>query len=1109
MDLRGLAKTLRIMKITASILLIACLHVSARSFSQRVSLRESKAPLDKVFREIREQTGYTFVYTESLLKETSPVTMDVRDMSLDSVLEICFRTQPVGYEIVEKTVVVKPKVAEVPATAVVVAPQNDIQGRVVDSAGNPLEGASIQVKGTKIVVASDRHGRFEIKNVDAGEMLEISYTGYQSREVKIISGQLDLTIQLTISNNPLDEIQIIAYGATTQRLNTGNVTTINAKEIEQQPVDNPLLALEGRVPGMFITQSNGLPGSGVLVRIQGQNSIQEGTDPLYVIDGVPIASQMLATTSGGIGGILGTSGGVGVGNPLSYINPNDIESISILKDADATSIYGSRAANGAVLITTKKGKIGGAKLDINLQQGYGAVTRRIGLMNTPEYLQMRHEALLNDGLTPGPTDYDINGLWDTTRYTDWQKVLLGGSAHYTNLNGSVSGGNLLTQYLIGASYHRETTVFPGDFADQKGSVHFNIASGSGNQRFKIQLTGFYLFDNNQLPGLDLTTNAVSLAPDAPALYKPDGTLNWMPDANGVSSWGNPLAPDYIVYHNNTSNLVGNALLSYQLLRGLTLKSSFGYTNLQTNELEGLPIISQAPEYQPYATRTAYYSYSTINTWIIEPQLEYKRNLGENRIDLLAGATIEQNNDNGLNMTGSGYNSDSALPDIHSASTVLINSTILSTYKYNAAFGRFNYSYNDRYILDITVRRDGSSRFGPQTQFHNFGSLGGAWIFSEENFFKNDQKWISFGKVRGSYGTTGSDQIGDYQFMNLYQPIPANVPYQGISALGPIGLTNPYLEWEETRKLQFGLDIGMFKNSILFTVNYNHNRSSNELLYYPLPSITGFGGITENLPATIQNAGWEMTLNTKNVNTKEFSWNSSINLTIPRNKLVAFPNLQNSSYAETYIIGQPVSIRKTFVFDGVNPSTGTYQFDSKGGPTSSPAYGTDQTAIVNTLPKFYGGFQNSFRYKGFELEFLFQFVRQVGSNYYFGKLIPGAFFGGNGNEPVSVLSRWQQPGDITSIQRYTSGFSLFGPYFYATGSNRAFSDASFIRFKNLSFSWYLPSKWQQRVRLQNSRLFINAQNLFTITRFDGMDPENQSVSALPPLRIITAGLQVGL
>ncbi len=1106
-------------KLTTFILLIAATTVSARGYSQKITLKENDAPLTRVMHKIERQTSYQFLFFDSDILQAKKVTINVKNADIGDVLQQCFKGQPLTYKIAGNTIVIGLRTSPTPIPADTTI---NVHGRIMNEKGQPVPGATIRVKGSAIVTVVDNKGVFDLENIDENATLVISSVGYETKEIAI-NGKSFLQITLIEKINILDETQIIAYGTTTKRLSTGDITTVSSKTIEQQPVNNPLLALQGRVPGLSIIQSTGIPGGGITIRVQGQNSLSRGNEPLYVIDGVPYTSQLLPNISG-IFGILGSNGEpntsyapVGGGNPLSFINPADIESIDVLKDADATSIYGSRAAQGAILITTKKGKAGQTKVDLNIQNGWGKVTRRVDLLNTRQYLEMRHEAFRNDGLSPRPGDYDINGAWDTTRYTDWQKVLIGGTAHYTDAQATVSGGTANTNFLVGAGYHRETTVFPGDLADRRGSLHFNINNVSANRKFQLQLTGNYMVDNNQLISPDLTDMATRLAPDAPALYNHDGTLNWAPLANGTSSWYNPLAYLYNKYTIKTDNLISSALASYQVLPGLDIKSSFGYTNLQTNETNLFPLVSFAPETRPSSSRYTLFTNNNIHSWQVEPQVTYKRKIGTGTLEALAGATLSQNNSNGQQLYGSGYNSDLGLEDIRSAPFVGVNSTILSVYKYGAVFGRINYNWQDKYIINLTARRDGSSRFGSENLFHNFGSVAGAWIFSNEAFMQRSLPFVSFGKLRGSYGTTGSDQIGDYQFLSLYSPYAVPVAYQGTTALAPAGLPNPYLQWEETKKWQFGLDLGFLKDRILLNVNYYHNRSSNLLQGYALPLITGNGSININFPAIIQNTGWELSLNTTNVTSRNFSWNSSINLTVPRNKLVAFPGLKTSTYASAYVIGQPITQIKSFSFAGVDPATGLYQFTDKDGKiTSAPDFSKDRIP-VNIDPRFYGGFQNSFHYKELELDILFQFVKQTGRNYFFGRL-PGyflslgyAFAAPVANQPEFVWDRWQKPGDISAQQRFSATYlsNVRNSYNDATSSTGSYSDASYIRLKNLSLSWQLPGKWQQKAHLQNARIYVQGQNLLTITRFKGMDPENQRIMTLPSLRVLTTGIQVTL
>lgn len=1099
-------KLLIIMKLTTVIMLTFALQVSAKSFSQKVTIKGENLSLKEVFRSIGEQSGYQFIVSNNILKGKPTVDLNLESVDVEVALTESLKDKNLSFEITaDRIVIIKSADSKVKPTVSDALDAPPVTGIVKGPDGQPLAGVNIVVKGTKRGTSSDNMGKFSI-NANEGDVLVFSSIAFTAKEIKV-EQENELVVLMQLSASPLDEVQILAYGQTSKRFNTGNVNSVKGEEIARQPVQNPLIALQGRVPGLVVTQMTGVPGGGATVRLQGQNSIGSGNDPFYVIDGVPYVSQMLRTTNGVI---LGASGGIdaGSGNPLNYINPADIERIDILKDADATSIYGSRAANGAILITTKKGKAGAAKVEINLQHGFGQASRRLHLLNTPQYLEMRREALKNDGIAePSTSDNDINGFWDTTRSTDWQKELIGHSAEYTTINGSISGGSSSVQYNIGATYNRQTSIFPGNFADNRGGVHFNINTASSNQKFRVQLTGNFLSDVNKLPSSDLTRQALLLAPTAPALYNSDGTLNWQPNPAGSSTWTNPLTYSLSNYENKTSNLIGNLTLDYQLAAGLHIKSSFGYNSLVAKEFTGYPITSARPESVPFFERSAYYSNSIINSWIIEPQLTYNKNLWKGIIDVLVGTTIQQRNNDGQNLTGTGHPTDAALRDIRSATDITTNSTEISQYRYNALFARVNYNLVNKYIINLSARRDGSSRFGPENQFHNFGAIGAAWIFTEEKFFRNNFAFLSFGKLRGSYGTTGNDQIADYQFLNLYNPNSYPVPYQGGSAIAVNRHTNPYLQWEETKKLQAGLDLGFIRDRILFTANYVRNRSSNQLLEYSLPDITGFGSITSNFPATVQNTAWEFSLNTVNLMHKNFTWKSNVNLTVPRNKLAAFPGIENSSYAYIYVVGQDLTATKLIHFLGVDDQTGVYIFSDKDGKaTSTPDLVADRTVLMHTSPRLYGGFENTFNYKGLQLNVMFQFVKQnsYGAKFGYNTFQPGRR---NSNIPIELMNRWRNPGDISTIQRFSSNLDVYDPYTIAQQSDANFQDGSFLRLKSLSLVYEFPAGILSNSFLKTVQLYLQAQNLLTITNFAGLDPETFLLS--PPLRMVTFGLRAGL
>jgi TonB-linked SusC/RagA family outer membrane protein len=1078
--------------------------------THRITISASNIPLELVFKKIKQQTGIS-IHTslqESELNAKKKVTVNFHQADLTEVMTFLLNDRKnLSYAITDHNIFIfKRQELNIQNSYLstkidTLSNAFDLSGKIVDKDGNPIPGASIKLKtDIKRGTISNADGSFRLSDVSKGSIVIFSSIGFESKE--IITDSKNILVELKSHTNLLDEKVVIAYGSTTKRLNTGNIGSLKAIDIEKQPVNNPLLALQGRVAGIFIEQSSGLPGSGVTVRIQGVNSYFSGKDPFYVIDGVPFISQLLSTrnTIGGSSGVSFTSG-----SPFNYLSSADIESIEVLKDADATAIYGSKAANGAVLITTKKGKIGPTRVNLTYQSGWSRIQQKMNVLNTKEYLEMRHEALSNDNTAISPFDYELNGTWDTTRNIDWQKQLIGGTAKYIDAQFGISGGTTVTQYLFGAGYHKETTVFPGSFSDSKASVHFNLINNSPNQKFRLQFTGSFVFDDNKLPLSDLTINALSLPPVAPDPNLPDGSINWAPNVSGTTTYfSNPLATNAQKSSNKTSNLTSNVVLSYEIFPGLTIKSSFGYNSLLTNEITKAPLSSINPDFRIYYSNTSTFITNRTNSWIIEPQAELQKKIGRGNLDILLGSTLTQLNNDQQSLVAYGFNNELIMEDLASAPNIY-GQTINSLYKYNAIYSRVSYNWLDKYIINLSARRDGSSRFGPKSQFHNFGAIGTAWIFSQEPFFQSKMPTISYGKLRASYGTTGNDQIGDYQFMDVYQSLlVSGNAYQNILGLVPTRLTNPYLQWEETKKFQVGLDLGILKDRIIFAVNYNQNRSSNQLLGNTLPNITGFGGITKNFPAVIQNSGWELTLSTTNIKREHFSWTANFNITIPKNQVLSYKGLDKNT---SIFIGKPLSLQIFYDYIGVNDTTGRYQFrDAKGNATYTPSDPIDKIIGLSTDPKFYGGFQNSFVYKEFSLDIFFSFTKKLGiDNFSYGLngLYPGSYLT---NQITRVLDRWQKPGDKATIEPYSTGKNA--NLNFINNSDAIIVDASYIRLKNVSVSWQLPEHWKRTLHFQNARLFLNAQNLFTITNYTGLDPETYRYS-LPPLRTISIGAQITL
>ncbi len=960
-----------------------------------------------------------------------------------------------------------------------------VRGTVSDAQG-VLPGVTVQVKNKSVGTFTDANGVFEI-NVAPEDRLVFSFIGYVSQEV-LVGSQTNFTIVLQPDETALDEVLVNAgYYKVKDRERTGSIAKITAKEIETQPVSNMLATMQGRMAGVSISQDGGTPGGGFQIRIRGLNSLRaDGNAPLYIIDGVPYSSESIGYSNTNNGFASPTS-------PLNTINPSTIESIEVLKDADATAIYGSRGANGVVLITTKKGKLGKTKFSLTSSTGIGKVTQFIDLMGTEDYLAMRRAGYENDGITTYPaTAYDVNGKWDENRYTDWQKELIGGTAEINDLQLNVSGGSAQTQYLLGGTRRTETTVIPGDFSYRRTATNFSMNHRSEDNKFKLTFSGGYSVQDNKQPSTDLTKLSRNLAPNAPALYDENGELNWE-----EGTFQNPLAGLRSYSEINTDDLVANAVLSYTLFPNLDFKTNLGFTNLQNHEQRILPSTVGNPAQNPTSATSALYDNLTQRkSLLFEPQLNWKGTFGKSAFDVLVGGTAQTQTTSRLYSYGAGFSSNALIFNMASAATKVVFASDILEYKYQAFFGRVNYNYDGTYILNVTGRRDGSSRFGPGKQFATFGAVGAAWVFSNYAFLK-DAKVLSFGKLRMSYGTSGNDQIGDYQFLNTYSGTALN--YQGTVGLEPTRLYNPAFGWESSNKLEAALETGFFNDRIFTTLAWYRNRSSNQLVGIPLPGTTGFTSINSNLEATVENKGIEATLRTVNFDGTDFKWSTNFNIAVAKNELLSFPNLEASTSSNRYVIGESTSIIKLYDYTGVNLETGLYEFtdvDGDGALTSLQ----DKQTIVDLTPEFFGGIQNQVQYKNLQLDFLFEFVKQQVYNY-----TPNSPGGTMFNQHVDMVNAWQQAGDTAPFQQPTSGANsnAVNAFYRYVESTAAIVDGSYIRLKNISLNYTLP----EMTKGISCKLFVQGQNVLTFTSYKGGDPEFRFTGYLPPLRVFSAGVQL--
>lgn len=962
-----------------------------------------------------------------------------------------------------------------------------LKGKIINEEAQPVPAATITVKRTAASAIADDKGEFTISNLHMDDTLLISAVGYLPETLVYDYTLQDggpVTIMLKRSISILDEALVIAYGKTTRRLSTGSISKITAADIASQPVSNPLSALQGLVPGLLVTQRSGRPGSSFSLQLRGLNSLKQGTQPLVIVDGLP-----LTVNSGSL-----SQQAPDVSSIFNTINPSDIQSIEVLKDADATAIYGSQGANGVVLITTKSPATGRSKFDFGYYTAWGRPTRLLPLLNTQQYLQMRREAFSNDGITPTASTAPDLLAWDTTRYTNWQQQLMGGTARINNVTVSFSGAAAAFSYLVSGNYYTEASVFPGAKPVSRSSARMALSRSSADKNFSARFNAAYAVDSKDQPFTDLTSFTL-LPPNAPALFDSLGRLAW---TAGIE---NPMGASLVNYTSKTTNLLSNAAFDYRFLDHFLARLDLGYNSISFNEQRQVPIKALRPS--ATATGTLQLSGSEVKTWLAEPQLTYSSRFSKLSVEALAGASFQQRQQTRTNILGTGFTNDDLIGSIGAAAT-LSASNSFTGYNYAAAFTRLSLDWANKYLLNINARRDASSRFGPANRFASFGAVGAAWVFSEEALFK--KTFLSYGKLRSSWGTTGNDQIGDYQFFDTWTSS-SFYNYNGVVGILPNRLFNPYFQWEKTKKLEAALELGVWEGRLIFTVSWYRNRSSSQLVSYKLPAQTGFTSLLKNLDALVENSGTEWTLAAKLLQNSRLSWQCSFNLSIPKTELIAYPGLENSSDKLTYAIGQPLSITRTFTYTGINPATGIYTFlDVDGnGTISSPA---DLTKITFTGPRYFGGLTNNFQYGPWALSFLFYGAQQTGRNYLTNLASrPGTL----GNQPLLVLDRWQKPGDITEVQKFSAGAASTanGAYNNFRNSSAVFGNASFIRLRNLSLSYSLPSSWLKKAKLQSLRCYIEGQNLLTLTGYRGADPETQSILSLPPLKLLAAGIQLSL
>ncbi|SKB63244.1 TonB-linked outer membrane protein, SusC/RagA family [Soonwooa buanensis] len=980
-----------------------------------------------------------------------------------------------------------------------VSTQSKAQSRTISgtvtSSNKPLSGVIISQEGSDQVTMTANNGTYTLKVSAENPILLFRHPDYAEEKVTL-TNQTVVNISLEQKVKGIEEVILNAgYYKVKDRERTGSIAKVSAKDIENQPVNNVLSALQGRMPGVSITQNSSVPGGGFDVQIRGRNSLRsyattgtDGNKPLYIVDGVPLP-QINDFNTGMSSTILPFS----ETSPLNSINPDDIESLEVLKDADATAIYGSKGANGVILITTKKGKRERTEVNLRTSYGIGEMTNLPKMMNLDEYTTMRKLAFKNDGVAVPANAYDINGVWNPSQYTDWQKYFVGNRAEYSDVQVGVSGGSGSTQFSVTGGHNEETTVFPGSYRYKRNNLAVSLNHTSADRKFQIAFNGTGSLQSNILPPTDFNLVYAALAPNAPDLYLSNGMINWE-----NNTFTNPMGPATQTYSVSTKTLNANINTSYNIGRGFTVNVNSGYSTYNTNDQKIFPKTTYNPSSNIGSSNSSIRKGQRLNqSWILEPQLNYEKKLEKHQFSALLGASLQEQKSDNLVLLGRGFPSDDMLTNIGAAATITIPSTSESLYRYQAIYARFNYGYNKKYFVNLTGRRDGSSRFGSDRRYANFGAVGAAWLFSEERFLKN-RSWLSFGKLRTSYGVAGNDQIGDYQYYDTYQSTGGS--YGGSSGIVPQRLYNRNFGWELTRKFEAALELGLFKERLNLNVGYYHNISSNQLIGIPMPGTVGFTTIQANLDATVRNRGLEVSIQTVNIQNKEWKWGTNFNITVPENKLLEFPNLEKSTYASRFAIGKSTSMVKLYQYTGINPVTGLYTFSDVNG---DGIFNSADRIISKEIREYwYGGLQNSIQYKNWGLDLLLQFVKQSQYNI-------NSVYGNIGymsNMPAVFTDYWTPDNPDAQFQTPSAGFnpaaatasSLFN------SSDATVSDMLTVRVKNATLTYSIPANEKTRMR---AKVFMSGQNLFVFSDYKEGNPEFTVAGYSSPLRVISFGFSL--
>ncbi|WP_375436561.1 SusC/RagA family TonB-linked outer membrane protein [uncultured Hymenobacter sp.] len=978
----------------------------------------------------------------------------------------------------------------------------EISGRVTDEKGAGLPGVTIQVQGTTVGTSTDPNGKFTLQVPTGASTLVVSSVGLVAQTVNI-DGRTQVNVTLKENTQALADVVVVGYGTQKKTDVTGAVASVSAQDIKDLPVASFTETLAGQVAGVQVQQTSGAPGGALTVRVRGAGSISAGNAPLYVVDGYPLTSP----------------------DDINLINPNDIASLEVLKDASAAAIYGSRGGNGVVIITTKRGKAGQPKIELNYYIGQQRVAKKLDMLDAAEFTEFSREAFNNAWIDRGGQASDPNSIrpdGQRLRYpdsyddpaslvnTDWQDQIFH-NAGLQNYQLSVSGGGEKSQYLISANYFNQEGIIR-ESSFKRYSFRANVdATLSKRLKVGVNLAPSFSVDNrvsaeNHWASDGIINGALSILPVIP-VYNPDGTY-----ASQVNyGFGMPGIPSPVAIMNevtdrvNTLRVLGNMYAELELVPGFTFRTSLG-ADVNTNRRNYFrPSIVPANQ-QPAPTIAAGYNSSRFALdWLNENTLTYTKTFAEQHsLTALAGFTAQRAPiQERTRIDATGYPND-LVTTVNAASIRTATSDpLLEQWSLLSYLARINYGFRDKYLLTATIRRDGSSRFGADRRWGNFPSVSLGWRASQEEFLRGLTALNEL-KFRVSYGLTGNNFIPNYGAIGILAPEnyslgtgTANI----VNGLGQQTVSNTVLTWEINRQFDAGLELGVLNNRLAFTADYYERNSSGLLLDVPVPSSTGFTRALQNI-GKVRNRGVELALISRNL-TGAFTWTTNLNLSLNRNKVLALgpqgdPIFGNSSIGNTHLtqIGQPLGSFFGYVQEGIfqnqaeldatphfaDARPGDVRFqDVNGDGQITP---TDRTLIGNNQPDFIYGFTNAFAYKNFDLNIITQGVE--GNEILNLSLRFYENLEGNANQRSAVLDRWrspEQPGNGV-IPRANSR---------TTGSNNQVStrwveDGSFFRIRNITLGYSLPTALVKKAFIQSARLYTSIQNLATFTKYQGYNPE---------------------